>query len=86
MNVGHLSVYVAPECGRVELLGISLRAIAGRLTPDVKFESLVATELSIETSRYEVEVAIDGEVVVARPPLRCAVRPRALRLIVPEAP
>jgi diacylglycerol kinase family enzyme len=83
LSGSRLSVYVAPECGRFELLAVSLRAIAGLLSPDVKFEAMMATELSIETGAYEIGVAIDGEVVMAQPPLCCAVRRGALKMIVP---
>jgi diacylglycerol kinase family enzyme len=83
---GRLSVYIAPECGRMELLAMPLRAVAGRLSPDVKFEAFSAREISIEPSRPRVGLALDGEFFVTRPPLHCRIRPDALRVIVPRSP
>ena len=84
LEAGRLSVLVAPECGRVELLGLSLRALVKRLTPDTKFEAFAARDLSIEVARHHIMAALDGELVTVEAPLRCAIRPRSLRTIVPE--
>lgn len=83
LESGRLSAYVAPECGRVELLAMPIRAVAGRLSPEVKFEAFTAREISIEPSRSRIGLALDGEIVMARPPLRCRTLPRALRVLVP---
>ncbi len=83
LESGRLSAYVAPECGRLELLAMPFRALAGRLSPDVKFEAFSACEMTIEPSRSRVGLALDGEFFVTRPPLHCRIRPRALRVIVP---
>jgi diacylglycerol kinase family enzyme len=82
---GRLSAYVAPECGRVELLAMPLRALAGRLSPDVKFEAFTAREITIEPSQSRIGLALDGEIAVAHPPLRCRILPRALRVLVPAS-
>jgi diacylglycerol kinase family enzyme len=67
----------------VELLALPIRALAGRLSPDVTFEAFTAREITIAPSRSRIGLALDGELVVARPPLRCRIRPRALRVLVP---
>jgi len=85
LETGRLSAYVAPECGRVELLAMPVRALAGRLSPEVKFEAFTAREITIEPSRSRIALALDGEIVVARPPLRCRIRPRALRVLTPAS-
>lgn len=85
LDTGRLSVHVAPECGRFDMLGLTLRALAGRLTPDAKLESFSATAVTIDMRRSSVSVAVDGELMKVRLPLRCTVRPRALRLIVPAS-
>jgi diacylglycerol kinase family enzyme len=82
LESGRLSAYVAPECGRVELLAMPVRALAGRLSP-VRFEAFTAREITIAPSRSRIAAALDGEIVVARPPLRCRIRPRALRVLIP---
>jgi diacylglycerol kinase family enzyme len=85
MTGGRLAVYVAPECGRFDLLGLSVRALAGRLTPDVKLEAFTASQLTIETASARVSAAIDGELIVLRPPLTCVSQPGALRTLLPDA-
>lgn len=84
LSGGRLSVYLAPECGRFEILALPLRALAGRLTADVKFESSYASEISIDTNWPSIPIALDGELATARPPIHFGIRPRALRTIVPD--
>ena len=83
LDEGQLSLYVAPQCGRFEILALPFRALAGRLAADVTFESFLATALSIETARRHVSVALDGEVAIMRPPLHYRIRAAVLRTIVP---
>jgi diacylglycerol kinase family enzyme len=80
---GCLSIFVAPECGRFEILALPLRALANRLKADPKFERFLAEEVTIELSRHRVSVALDGEVAIMTAPLRFHVRRAALHLIVP---
>jgi diacylglycerol kinase family enzyme len=84
LDRGRLSVFIAPECGRFEILTLPVRALRKRLTQDPKFASFEASEVSIELSRHRVSVAFDGEVALMRPPLRYRIRQRVLRTIVPE--
>lgn len=83
LDGGRLSIYVAPECGRFEMLALSLRALTGRLTPDVKLESFVANDVTIEARAAHALVAVDGELVAFTPPLKCSIRPGALRTLTP---
>jgi diacylglycerol kinase family enzyme len=85
LESGRLSAYVAPECGRADLLAMPVRALVGRLSPEVKFEAFTAREIAIEPSRSRIGLALDGEIVVARPPLRCRILPRALRVLAPNS-
>lgn len=81
LDGGVLSIFVAPYCGRFELVRVAARALAGRLEAESKFESFEAREVTMETGRKRVSVALDGEVVMMSPPLKCRIRPGALRLI-----
>lgn len=83
LDGGRLAAYVAPECGRLELAALPLRALTRRLSPDVKFEAFTGSEIILEPSRPRVGMAIDGEIAVTHPPLRCHIRPGALRVILP---
>jgi diacylglycerol kinase family enzyme len=86
LDRGRLSVFVAPECGRFEILALPLRALTTRLAADEKFKCFLAQEVTIELSRHHVSVGLDGEVTVMRPPLHFRVRPAALHLFVPGHP
>jgi diacylglycerol kinase family enzyme len=81
---GRLSVYTAPECTRTEMLALIARALAGRLTRDVALEALTATEVTIEPSGRRPMLAKDGELVTMTSPIRCGVRPDALRTLRPR--
>ena len=81
---GRLSVFVAPECGRFEILTLPLRALAGHLTTADKFERFLAEDVTIELSRHRVSVAFDGEIAIMRPPLHFRVRRAALHVLVPK--
>lgn len=83
IDSARLAAYVAPESGRLELAALPFRAVAGLLSADVKFEAFTGREITLEPSRRRVGVALDGEIVVTRPPLNCRIRPAALRVIVP---
>jgi diacylglycerol kinase family enzyme len=82
LDGGVLSVYVSPECGRFEIIALALRALAGRITPDVKLESFLARNVTIEPASGRVSIALDGELLAVQPPLRYLIRPGALRTIV----
>jgi diacylglycerol kinase family enzyme len=81
LTAGRLWISLAPECSRLEMLILVVRAIAGRLTPDVKLEEFRAAEVTIEPRARGAGVAMDGELVPARPPFSCAIRPRTLRTL-----
>ena len=83
LTAGHLSIYLAPECGRLEMLLLLLRAVAGRLTPDVPLEEFVATAITIEMRPRAVGVATDGELVSTSPPIECVSNPGTLKTFVP---
>ena len=84
LSRGQLSIYVAPECTRAEMLSMTIRSLAGRLTSDVPLESFTAREVTIETATRQAALAIDGELVTATAPIRCAVRPGALDVLRPR--
>ncbi len=82
---GRLSIYLAPGVERFELLQLPIRAVAGRLSAAVKFETFHALEVEIRGHHATFDVGLDGELKIGvRSPLRCTILPRALRTIVPE--
>lgn len=83
VDAGRLSVFVTPGSSRVDLLMLPLRALARRLPSDGSFEAFASCDVTIEIDKPEVSLALDGEIMLAPPPLRFTVRRRALRLLAP---
>jgi hypothetical protein len=46
--------------------------------------TLTAGQVTIDADAPEIPVGIDGETVMLPTPVRCAIRPRALRVVVPR--
>jgi diacylglycerol kinase family enzyme len=85
LDAGLLSVFIAPECGRFEILTLPVRALLGRLASVPSFEHLRAEAVTIEVARRRLAVALDGEVAMMQAPLRYRIRRGALRMIAPPA-
>ncbi|MDB5902672.1 MAG: sphingosine kinase [Betaproteobacteria bacterium] len=84
LDAGRLSVYVSHRRGRGGLVILALRALFGRLQQAKDFHALTAQSMVIETRRPRLHVATDGEVNMMESPLEYRVRPRALRVFVPQ--
>ena len=78
---GRLSLYVAQRPGRLRLLQLAVRALTGRLKQARDFDTLLATEIVVESRRRRIRVATDGEVKVMTPPLRYRIRPASLSVL-----
>jgi diacylglycerol kinase family enzyme len=83
LDQGHLSVFIAPECGRFEVLILPFRALARRLAKDPKFVQFDAQEVAVELRRRRVSVSLDGEIALMEPPLQYRIRPGVLHTLVP---
>ncbi|HEY5885777.1 MAG TPA: diacylglycerol kinase family protein [Pyrinomonadaceae bacterium] len=83
LDAGTLSLYLTHRTGRLGLIRLAWRALFGGLNQERDFMALTTEELSIETRRKRVRVALDGEVTVVEPPLRYRIRKKALRVRVP---
>jgi diacylglycerol kinase family enzyme len=83
LNRGKLFLYVTREMSRWRLLKIGLAALFGRLSDIHDFDAMSVGEVSVQARRRRLRVALDGEVVVMRLPLRYRIHPAALRVIVP---
>lgn len=82
---GALTLYIAPRSGRLGVLSLPVRALAGTLEAHEQFEILRATRITGDLGRHPVHVAIDGEAQVLTSPLEFTIHARALRLMVPKA-
>jgi diacylglycerol kinase family enzyme len=83
LSRGRLFLYVTREMSRWRLLKIGLAALFGRLSDIHDFDAMSVREVSVQARRRRLRVALDGEVVVMRLPLRYRIHPAALRVIVP---
>ena len=80
---GRLSLYVAPSTGRIGVLSLPFRALAGTLEQYERFETFCAERITATLHRHRIETGIDGEVRVLESPLNFEVRRGALRVLVP---
>jgi len=80
---GLLSLYLARDSGRFNLVRLAALALVGRLRQADDFEALDAAGFVITTRRKRLHVALDGEVAVLEGPLRYRVRAAALQVLVP---
>jgi ATP-dependent DNA ligase len=67
--------------GILENLGRELHLWSRNARPLLRY----FPELRALGDRLPPRSALDGEIVVARPPLRCRIRPRALRVLAPDS-
>jgi len=83
LTAGRLSLYVAPDSGRLDAVALIARALVGRLKQSDKFEAWLASSIAMDMTKREIAVALDGEIHVLDAPLRFSVKPGALNVIVP---
>lgn len=83
LNRGELCLYIARSHSRLHLLLLIAKAVLGRMARARDFEEFSAAALTIDSRARRLRVALDGELVKMEPPLRIAIRPGALRVLVP---
>jgi diacylglycerol kinase family enzyme len=83
LNAGALSLYMTHRTGRLGLIRLAFKALFGGLDQEKDFLALTTEELSIETRKKRLRVALDGEITVVEPPLRYRIRKGALAVRVP---
>ncbi len=83
LDAGRLWVCTAFESTRLGFLNLAAKAWLGQAIRDPDFHALTTTELWVDSNHPRLFVSLDGEVERMRTPLRYAVHPRALEVIVP---
>jgi YegS/Rv2252/BmrU family lipid kinase len=81
LNGGHLSLYAAQRPGRLRLIQLALRALTGRLKSARDFDLMRATAIVVESHHHHLRVAIDGEIMIMKPPLHYRIRPSDLNVL-----
>lgn len=84
VDAGRLSIYLTRRRSRARVLMLAVRALIGRLQQAKDFEALTAQSIVVETRHKRLHVATDGEVTILDTPLEYAIRPGALRVLVPR--
>ncbi len=84
LDSGQFCVWVARGTRPWGLLRLGLRAFFGRLDGARDFEAHSGAEFELVPRRRKVSVARDGETEIAEVPLLYRLRPRALRVLVPQ--
>lgn len=85
LDSGMLYLCLVARPSRLALFKLALRALLGRLEAEQDLIQTQLPEATIVTRRRTIHVALDGESVLLESPLRYRIRPRALRVIVPDA-
>ena len=85
LDDGKLSVYAVASRRRLALVGFALRALIGAADPARDFAAIgEPASLTVEGRSRSVAIALDGEVMRLAMPLRFAVDPGALAVVVPR--
>ncbi len=78
LDTGTLGVIAITVQNAAQAVGLVRRGRGQGLTV------LSAPEVSVDSDRPEIPVGIDGETVLMPTPVRCSIRPSALRVVVPR--
>ena len=84
LDEGELCLYAIRARSRLHLFWAGIRGVFGKLDQQRDFITAYVTEAEIGADRPALTLSADGETVRMDTPLRYRIRPRALRLIVPE--
>jgi len=85
LDEGRLCIYVTQRQTRLGLFGLALRALVGFIHQARDFEALSAERVTIDSRHNRLAVSTDGEVAILDMPLEYAIRPGALRVLMPPA-
>lgn len=80
---GRFALFIAPDCGRIDLIRYALRLATRSMEAERDFELLCGREIDVETWHGRRLVARDGERERMTGPFRFRRRPGALRVLVP---
>jgi diacylglycerol kinase family enzyme len=84
LNEGVLSLYVANTSSRWGMLKILVRGLLGRLEQSRDFQTMLTSEVAVQTRKKHLHVATDGELREIESPLKYEIWPQALRVFAPR--
>jgi diacylglycerol kinase family enzyme len=77
---GHLAVYVLNAAHRIGLLRLAWQVLLKGVERVKELDLLTVEQVTIETRRRRLQVALDGEVIPLESPLEYRIRPAALKV------
>jgi diacylglycerol kinase family enzyme len=84
LDEGELCLYAVRARSRAHLFWAGIRGIFGRLDQQRDFVTFYVSEAEVSSNRDALIVSADGETIRLETPLKYRIRPKALKLIVPE--
>ncbi|MFN2500954.1 MAG: diacylglycerol kinase family protein [Pyrinomonadaceae bacterium] len=84
LDGGQLSIYFLHRGGRLGVMLLLFKTVLGMLRQAKEFEAITTDEITIDTRKKAIMVALDGEVVSMQTPLSYKIRAGELRVIVPK--
>lgn len=84
LDAGLLSLYVLRPKSTLGLVWLGVRALFGIGSHADDFDAFQAGDFRIESAHPSIDVAMDGEVRRLHTPVHYRIRPRALRVLVPD--
>src|SRR3954469_785583 len=84
LDAGELCLYAIRARSRIGMVWAGIRGIFGRLDQQRDFVTAYVKEAELSSDRDTLIISADGETVRMETPLRYRIRPKALKLIVPE--
>src|SRR5919206_1695858 len=86
LDSGRLEIHIAHNAPTLTRAKAGLDVLLGTWRQNETLEAISAETALIASRRRRLWISVDGEVVRARLPLRLAICPRALRVLVPQSP
>ena len=84
IDSGLLAMFITQPLDRRRLWALALSGLIQGFRDSAQLEGLCAAEAVVTTRRKRIRVAVDGEIIRLRSPLRYRSRPDALRVLVPS--
>lgn len=83
---GQFAVFVAPDTGRAGMMAKAMRLMRKTASEGDDFELICGRDVTLATRSRHLTVALDGEKIRMRTPLRMRVHDDALEVFAPPAP
>lgn len=81
---GKLAIYAVDTNSSAESLGLLARVVFGRWQADSAIQSFETTRLKVTNSKKRLHVMLDGELYYMTTPVKFAIIPKSLKLLVPD--